>query len=323
MSWTSRAFWKEHAMPATRNPGFKPARLPETLSATSLAEAKIIPTSAPPAPGRRQRIALALFSTALAMAAVALSIMVLSRAGTRLPVNPALPAPQAHQGLLIETPAQLEPAIKNPDPRVNAPVDFVLQPAGAPITIAPVQVVPLPADAAETLAAFQAERAKALEEMEAKLAPRRDQLISQLQALQDKYTRAAKLDEAVAIRDTIRNLVAETGGSLEHPIPAPENLTGFRDRVGKSLFFKVPGASGGTIWGSGIYTDDSSLATAAVHAGILQPGQSAVLKATILPGQKHYDADMKNNVLSQEYNKFEGSFKLELAPGAKIESPQP
>ena len=34
------------------------------------------------------------------------------------------------------------------------------------------------------------------------------------------------------------------------------------------------GATSGTVWGTHTYTDDSSLAAAAVHAGVLEPGQA-------------------------------------------------
>jgi choice-of-anchor C domain-containing protein len=62
----------------------------------------------------------------------------------------------------------------------------------------------LPRDAAKRIKEFEAEveaiQKKALAEIEAQ----RDKLIADLQALQETYTKAGKLDEAVAIRDRIK-----------------------------------------------------------------------------------------------------------------------
>jgi len=41
---------------------------------------------------------------------------------------------------------------------------------------------------------------------------------------------------------------------------------------------------GGNAWGTGIYSDDSDLGVAAVHAGILKVGETKTVKITILPG---------------------------------------
>ena len=51
-------------------------------------------------------------------------------------------------------------------------------------------------------------------EMQAKLEARREAVIQSLQALQDQYTKAGKLDEAVAIRDYLK-----AGGPGGSPLP--------------------------------------------------------------------------------------------------------
>ncbi len=48
------------------------------------------------------------------------------------------------------------------------------------------------------------------EEADAKIKARRHQLIRELQVLQDTYTKAGKLDEAVGIRDRIQQLKAQS-----------------------------------------------------------------------------------------------------------------
>jgi|GEM_PF-5645094 len=47
----------------------------------------------------------------------------------------------------------------------------------------------------------------------------------------------------------------------------PGSLGAYAQQVGKTFYFEVVGSTFGSIWGDGIYTSDSALAKAAVHAG--------------------------------------------------------
>jgi beta-lactamase regulating signal transducer with metallopeptidase domain len=62
----------------------------------------------------------------------------------------------------------------------------------------------LPADGQELLKKFNADRDVIQQEADKKIEARRADLVKQLQVLQDQYTKAGKLDEAVAIRDYIK-----------------------------------------------------------------------------------------------------------------------
>ena len=100
---------------------------------------------------------------------------------------------------------------------------------------------------------------------------RREKTITALQELQDKYTREAKLDEAVAIRDRIRRLkLADVQVYRD-----PGSLSSFQEHIGQSFHFEVVGSGSGWLWGTEVYTGDSTLAAAAVHSGVLTPGQKA------------------------------------------------
>jgi hypothetical protein len=94
----------------------------------------------------------------------------------------------------------------------------------------------------------------------------------------------------------------------------PTSIANFRGRFGETVTVPVVGAATGTVWGSDIYTDDSSLGAAAVHAGLLQPGEFGFVRVTLLGGQDHYPAVSRNGVASQEYGEWQGSFKLARAP---------
>lgn len=62
----------------------------------------------------------------------------------------------------------------------------------------------LPADGEELIKGYDADRKALDEELDKKVAARRAVLEKSLTDLQEKYTKAGKLDEAVAIRDFIK-----------------------------------------------------------------------------------------------------------------------
>jgi hypothetical protein len=81
---------------------------------------------------------------------------------------------------------------------------------------------------------------------------------------------------------------------------------------GNVMLFEVTGAlTGGSVWGSKTYTTDSDLAMAAVHAGVLRPGQTGVVKVTFYPGQNKYLGSFKNGVKSSNWGSFDLSFMIE------------
>jgi LCCL domain len=91
------------------------------------------------------------------------------------------------------------------------------------------------------------------------------------------------------------------------------SLSSYRDLVGHSIVVPVVGVVTGSVWGSDVYTDDSSLAAAVVHAGVLMPGEFGFVKVTLLPGQAHYDESTRGGVTSQPYDAWDGSFRVEPA----------
>ena len=137
-----------------------------------------------------------------------------------------------------------------------------------------------------------------------------------LQKLQATYTITGRLDEAFVLRDCIEAFLAGQAG-VE---PDPGNLTGFRNQVGQTHIFRVMGHRTGSVWGNRVYTDNSDLGAAAVHAGLLRDGQRGVVKVTILPGQDHYDGAEANGVTTSSYETWQGSYVL--APGASLKATQ-
>ena len=105
--------------------------------------------------------------------------------------------------------------------------------------------------------------------------------------------------------------------------PDPGSLSAYRGKVGKTYRFRVVGNVMGSVWGTDVYTDDSSLATAALHAGVLQPGEQAVVRVTILPGQQRYRGSVRNGVMSSNWGPFAGSIRIEPLSGQGITRTQP
>jgi LCCL domain len=95
----------------------------------------------------------------------------------------------------------------------------------------------------------------------------------------------------------------------------PGTLTSYRGQVGKTFLFEITGTTDRSIAGSDIYTDDSALSTAAVHAGALRAGQTAIVRVTILAGQETYTASTRRGVTSGQSTAFPGSFRVERVSG--------
>jgi hypothetical protein len=93
---------------------------------------------------------------------------------------------------------------------------------------------------------------------------------------------------------------------------APGNLEHYRNRVGESFYFVVTGATAGPLWGTDIYTSDSSVGKAAVHAGLLRPGQAAVLRVTMVPPLAVFPGTPRHGVLSSSWTTgWGGAYRVE------------
>jgi beta-lactamase regulating signal transducer with metallopeptidase domain len=249
-----------------------------------------------------------------------------------------------------------EPAVAQDGWMVTRPVEHWL---GGRLELVADQ---LPEDARKLVQTFEQQQAEARKEMEARLATQRDALVKQLQALQDSYTKAGKLDEAVAIRDRIRGLThgeALLGWSYRE-VP-PEVHSGFpetpqqpfawarrpegfdaaarydaftlfnandpikgaiqalRGQPTSSIIVEVEGADlkSGHVWGTDIYSDDSSVGAAAVHAGLLRPGEKGFVRVVLMPGQASYSGSERHGIKSENFGQWPGSFKLEKVEKGK------
>jgi hypothetical protein len=69
-----------------------------------------------------------------------------------------------------------------------------------------------------------------------------------------------------------------------------------------------PGGEPDTIWGTDIYTDDSSVCTAGVHVGVITLEEGGTVTIGIRPGAAEYLGSERNGIESSTYAAWDGSF---------------
>ena len=85
--------------------------------------------------------------------------------------------------------------------------------------------------------------------------------------------------------------------------------TGFKNDVGMTYKFQCPpNGKESTIWGSDIYTADSSICTAAVHAGLFSIVDGGVVTVEFRPGRLTYGSTTRNGIKSNTFGEYSRSF---------------
>lgn len=85
---------------------------------------------------------------------------------------------------------------------------------------------------------------------------------------------------------------------------APPNMVDLCDPVGATYYFRVLGATEGQLWGTDIYTGDSTLAAAAVHAGAVKAGASGIIKVTVVQPLNQYQGSLRHGVTSNDFGRY-------------------
>lgn len=101
------------------------------------------------------------------------------------------------------------------------------------------------------------------------------------------------------------------GGSSNPPIAATwtTNPAAQRGRNGERFtFICPPGGTPASVWGTDLYTDDSSVCAAAVHAGLITFASGGTVTIEIRPGASSYTGSARNGVTSGNWGSFAGSF---------------
>jgi hypothetical protein len=122
-----------------------------------------------------------------------------------------------------------------------------------------------------------------------------------IQELVAHFDRRGKLS-----RDDIRKL-------LDHGFlaaDAPLNMLDLREPIGATYYFRIAGQSEGPLWGTDVYTGDSSLGAAAVHAGLVKPGESIVLKVMSVAPPPQFQGSMRHGVKSHDFGRYGSAYTL-------------
>jgi hypothetical protein len=91
------------------------------------------------------------------------------------------------------------------------------------------------------------------------------------------------------------------------------DLRSLERKIGQSFFFKVTGTLTGSLWGTDIYTSDSELGMACVHAGVLQANEAGVVKVTMVPPIPVYRGSARHGVTSHDWHTgWSGAYQVEL-----------
>jgi hypothetical protein len=69
------------------------------------------------------------------------------------------------------------------------------------------------------------------------------------------------------------------------------------------------GCEKGPAWGTGVYTADSSICRAGIHAGAI-PAQGGTVKVRLEPGRPAYRGSLQNGIKSSDYNEYPTSFAV-------------
>lgn len=83
--------------------------------------------------------------------------------------------------------------------------------------------------------------------------------------------------------------------------------------VGDQVTVRLTGRTNGALWGDSIYTLDSDLATAAVHAGLLRPGETKAIKVWVVPAPESFSGANRNGVQSSKWGRFRAAFIMQAA----------
>lgn len=122
-------------------------------------------------------------------------------------------------------------------------------------------------------------------------------------AINSSVTESSPKNEEVKPSPTIEDTEEIT------PIAWDTTPSGFKGEVGQTYKFECP-ADGtvSSIWGSDVYTADSSICTVAVHAGLINLAGGGIVTVEYRPGRPTYGSTVRNGITSKTYGEYPRSF---------------
>lgn len=93
--------------------------------------------------------------------------------------------------------------------------------------------------------------------------------------------------------------------------------------IGDQVTLRVTGRAEGPVWGDAVYTLDSDLGTAAVHAGLLEVGETKAIKVWIVPAPSAFAEAERNGVQSRKWGKYHTAFFMQAADSTNRRGERP
>jgi len=130
--------------------------------------------------------------------------------------------------------------------------------------------------------------------------------------------RLVKVTSSIAYGESTWTRVGASTAPPPAPVPPPAATSAtwgtqadpWRGQNGRRETLTCPagGPTAGRLWGTDIYTDDSSICLAAVHAGLITAAAGGTVTIEIRPGQASYTGSARNGMTSNGYGGWSGSF---------------
>jgi hypothetical protein len=85
-------------------------------------------------------------------------------------------------------------------------------------------------------------------------------------------------------------------------------MMAYQGQFGKELVFNVtgpqPNGQGMGVWGTDVYTLDSNLGAAAVHAGLVHPGATGAVRVRVVASPPQYIGSLRNGISTAPYGNY-------------------
>jgi formylglycine-generating enzyme required for sulfatase activity len=113
----------------------------------------------------------------------------------------------------------------------------------------------------------------------------------------------AKLNQFLSLEREVDEIIKKNNILVTDRLPSSE--------IGDEyLVYLKSGTPNGSVWGSGPYTLDSNLRSAAIHAGVLPPGGSGVVRVVCVKSPDSFSGSSRNGVSSSSYGSYEIAFQI-------------
>lgn len=142
------------------------------------------------------------------------------------------------------------------------------------------------------------------------------------------YVTPGGFDPIVSVQPTIQPVIPVRGGAVPPsggPIEAGCSFNATQLQGDPGAMFQVACPAGceasGGLWGTDVYTADSGICRAGIHAGAISPAGGVVV-VQIQPGRPAYRGSPRYNVSSSDYGSYNRSFAV-ILPAGQVPAPGP